>query len=837
MKLKHLFFSSLLLSTAFVACTNEEIVESLPADGEGAVALGEGYAINVTKGSGLDSRAAFNESDFSPYWIEGDKIGAAWFDEVTELNPNDETKVLTCSSFGLKFRSNHPFRLIEGEGTGRGTFESVTNAFAGAYMLYYPYTDAISKTGEKIYVNEIPQTQTMDCTPGHEWDAVNDNMFAYGTAKFVPGGPTAQEFKMYQVPVLYHLYFQFAKPRFLELVDGVAIEKIVVEAYKGANKVLRTTGYITPPITAATPANYNNNTLPSAVYKGEAETQHLTINLLNSDADEYKLFALNTPNEKPFIFSALPFAEKADKVIFKVVASNGYVFTKTYEGTEGAAALAYLNGDVDLDEDGKLDKDGAAYEGGFVNFTVTLDTQVDDNVAYTNEQFMEKWAEAMESNKNTTILYGEDLVLDEVLTFNNESNAVVTVQAHCDNHSLTINGLNVEDGNVVFASPLIVDGDVISEAEGNLKADYLVANDITANGYATFTVASADLLTIAASGEVVLSQVANKPGVADILVNSAGAAYGKLTVKGMYINDMTNNGNVIVEENVILASTGTVDNNHSFQLKNDFNNKGTFNQYSTLKTTGKFINNAGAELNIAKENSGCIIVNKPLDAVNNLPAGEINVDLASTSKTLVLNAGSINEGTINLNKGTLKYNSNNVFQKAGDINVSKDAYIDLKNKNVTMTGGRVIVVEGEDYTNILPANVYYRVNNNTALTTIPVRNLVHNLIINGTINYTTDMKNYSWWLENATVVIPENVNMASAKTLNVTGTATLQSDDLNTPTVRVISLAANTANKVYKNATLTLKAIKIQNGTGTTLTSEGSINALNGSSFNVNGSI
>ena len=831
MKLKHLFFSSLLLSTTFVACTNDDIVENLPVDNEGAIALGEGYTINVAKG--LESRAAFNESSFSPLWEEGDKIGAAWFDEVTALNPNDETKVSTSKSFGDKFRSNHPFELIDGEGSGRGTFESVTNAFAGAYMLYYPYTSAISKTGDRIYVNEIPQTQTMDCTPGHEWDAVNENMFAYGTAKFVPGGPTAQEFNMDQVPVLYHLYFQFAKPRFLELVDGVAIEKIVLEAYKGSNKVLRTTGYITPPNVEVTPTGYNTDILPSAKYTGETETQHLTINLLNSDADDYKLFTLNTPNEKPFIFSALPFAEKADKVIFKVVASNGYVFTKTYEGTEGAAALAYINGDVDLDEDGELDKDGAAYQGGYVNFTVTLDTQVDDNVAYTNEQFMEKWEEALESKKDTEILYGEDLELDEVLTFNNESDAVITVKAHCDNHSLTINGLNVENGNVVFASPLIVEGDVISEAEGNLTADNITAENITANGYATFVVASADLLKVAASGEVTLSQIADKPGVADILINNAGAAYGKLTAKNMWINDMTNNGIVVVESGVKIARTGTVENNHSFQVKKSLENNGTFNQNSTLQTTEAFINNAGAELNIAKETSGCMIINKPIDNINALPAGEINVGLSETNKKLVLTSGSKNEGTINLVKGTLELKTSFNYQYAGDINVGEDAKINFKAQS-NMQGGRVIVIKENAYTNINSSNVYYRIDEDEDIEVVPAYSNVKNLIFNGTINMVKGLRYYSWTLENATLKISEDIAMTNSSTIKVTGNSIIMSSDT---TEKQLALCNGTTNSIENGAVLTLNRINLVNTGTAKLTSKGSINALNGSKFNVNSGI
>jgi len=826
MKLKHLFFSSLLLSTTFVACTNDDIVENLPVDNEGAIALGEGYTINVAKG--LESRAAFNESTYKPLWEEGDKIGAAWFDEVDGLHPNYEDVVISSTlNFG-KFRSNHPFDLIEGVGSGRGVFESVTNAFAGAYMLYYPYNSNFSMTDGSISVKPIAAT-IMDCTPGHEWDAINENMFAFGTAKMVPGGPTAEEFKMGQVPVLYKVYFKFENKKFLDLVNGVAIEKIVIEAKNAGVSVLRTEGHILPPVADVTVANYNEDKLPQAYYDAidASKVDHISVDLQNSDADEYKLFALETKNEKPFIFSILPFDGAADEVTFKIIASNGYVFTKTFDTTtdKGKEALAFINGDGE-------ENVAATSPGGFVNnLTVILDTQVNDEVAYNESQFKEKWEEALTAKTNTTILYGEDLELDEVLTFNNESDAVITVKAHCDNHSLTINGLNVENGNVVFASPLIVEGDVVSEAEGNLTANYITAENITANGYATFTVADADLLTIAASGEVKLSEIAGMPGIAEIKINNAGAAYGKLTMQNMCIHDLTNNGNVIVEEGVELDAEGTIVNNHSFQVKKAFTNNGTFNQYSTLKTTEEFVNAAGAELNIYKENSGCIIVNEPATITpKNLPAGEINVELASTDKKVVLTNGSKNEGTINLIKGTWELKSNFVYQVAGDINVSKDAYVSMYN-NATTTGGRIIVVEDTDYNKVAAINVYYRVNKAADLATLPNSSKVYNLIINGSINYVADMKKYNWWLENATVTTDVEVQMASGKTLNVTGDAILKSNDLDV--IRNFKFAAGTSNKIYKNATLTLKAIKLMNGTAT-LTSEGSVNALNGSTYNIN---
>ena len=817
----------MLLSTAFVACTNEDMIENLPANGEGAVALGEGYAINVAKDLGVESRAAF--SNYSPYWEEGDKIGAAWFNEVTALNPNNDQIVTAVGDPWDKFRSNHPFELVDGEGTGRGTFESVTNAFAGAYMLYYPYTDAISKTGEYITVNSIPGTQVMDCTPGNEWDVVNENMFAYGTAKFVPGGPTTEEFVMNQIPVLYRLHFQFAKAKFLDLVDGVSIEKVIVEAEKGGKSVLVTEARLYAPTASVAKENYNNNTLPSAEYKSINNVDHYSINLLNSDADEYKIYALNTPTALPVIFSTLPFEEEADKVTFKIVTSNGYVFYRTYTAKDDADAVKYINGTYDNDGDGKADKDGAAFQGGNILFTVTLDSQELDDVAYTTEQFMEQWEEALASNKNMTITYGEDLVLDEALTFDNESNAVITVKAHCDNHSLTINALNVEDGNIVFASPLIVTGDVVSEAEGNLKADNITAENITANGYATLTVASADLLTIAASGEVTLSDVnAASAGVAEINVNSAGAAYGKLTMKNIKIPALINNGNVIVEEGVSLASTGTIENDYSFQVKKQFTNKGTFNQNNKLTTTEAFTNAAGAILNIAKEGSNLIIVNQAKDVTYNIPAGVINLDLATTSKAISLKNGSKNEGTINLNKGTLNLASNFVYQKAGDITVAEEAYINLNNIN-TMDGGRVIVASDGVFEKIAANNLYYAVNNADDLKTLPAYAKVKNLIFNASISATIDIKNFNWWLENATVTLTADYTMGG--TLNVTGNATIKSDDLDV--IRTLTLKPSSANQVIKNAVLTLKAVKVKNGTAK-LVSEGSINALNGSTFNVN---
>ena len=152
-------------------------------------------------------------------------------------------------------------------------------------------------------------------------------------------------------------------------------------------------------------------------------------------------------------------------------------------------------------------------------------------------------------------------------------------------------------------------------------------------------------------------------------------------------------------------------------------------------------------------------------------------------------------------------------------------------KTTTTKGGRIIVVEETDYKNVAAKDVYYRVNKAADLATLPGSSKVYNLIINGSINYVAAMKNYNWWLENATVTTDVEVQMASGKTLNVTGDATLKSNDLEV--IRNFKFASGTSNKIYKNATLTLKAIKLMNGTAT-LTSEGSVNALNGSTYNIN---
>lgn len=361
MKLKHVFFSSLLLSVGFTACTNEDFTEAnIPANAENAISLGEGFVITgakYTENPATKSLFEVVNGELKPYWEETDVIGAAWYNYIKEGSINADGLVENggCDEANpsFAFASNTDFHYLEQVGdkyTAR--FRANTNVMAGAYVVYYPFDENVTTVSNEITVKrEFPID--INLASGHEFDAINKAMFSYGEAAFIPGGRQTSYFKTRQVPVVYRLKFGASNLNIVGLGNALTIDKIIMEATDGTGSVLATVGAITPNknLTAADYNSYiayvngdeDGKELPKASYASKDDATvagHYTINVLGGDQTAYQIHKLDEATEGSFIFSALPFTKEATKITFKVILDNGVILSK--EITD-AATLKVFN--------------------------------------------------------------------------------------------------------------------------------------------------------------------------------------------------------------------------------------------------------------------------------------------------------------------------------------------------------------------------------------------------------------------------------------------------------------------------------------------------------------
>lgn len=715
MKLKYLLASGLFLSTAFVACTNDDFAEiSAPvANTEDAIALGEGFTIKVNKG-GVDTRSAFNEN-LSPYWEEGDEIGAAWVHMVTGFNA--ETLLVNdpdgCGFIGKEyggFYSNHPFTLSEGANTNNGTFTSPTNAFAGAYVLYYPFDPEVAMTGDEIPVGI--KTYEADC----ENPQLNpsENMFSYGPAKFVPGGPRTGEFTLGQIPVLVELKFNPSSKLNHDLTGGIKINNIVIEAEANGEDVLVREGHI---VTGVEPqaANYNGTNgadLSGIVKYVEKETcENLFITLKNNDADKFKLMVKDQPTEGSFVFSMLPLEEKATKVVIKVVTDRG-VFSTTYDANDADASKKAL-AEQKLEAFNGTDTDkGAAYEGGQVRMEVVLDVSTEDDVIYTSEEFMERWAEACktyadDSNQNQqTLEIGTDLTLTEPLVCSDENyrpNILVT-----GNYSLEVPSIEIgKSYGIKFQSvDLNVVGDVSSSGSSVFEASNLSARNIKIEGQGDVTVAEAEKLTVAASGIVEVKGLNAQSYIKSVVIEEGTTTQGVLTYNGsLAINSLQSDAKA------------------TLVLEADFTNMaGSELTIGALDLNGRKLTNAGVvNLNgvytYSKDseiiNNGQLNVNHSIDNVKltNSNSGAVNVKEGATLTARSTTYTIQNNGVIDV-YGTLKEYVDGAMTSTGNVFArTETAKIQFPSTNTTKWAGYVFILNNNNVSNGDDERLSYQLNN------------------------------------------------------------------------------------------------------------------------------
>ena len=664
MKLKYVLFSGLLLSVGFTACTNEDFTEAISPVSTDGIALDE---VTLNVGNGADTKAALG-SDYKPTWEEGDLLGAARFHKITKYDEDKSVVTDVATAFDTDpFNGNYTLALIEGAGTNDGKFktQNSTGLEAGAHVLYYPqYTD-VTPIGK----NKLPvKIQSYDIDCAEPLKNVSDNMFAYSAVKFVPEQDAINDYTLKQVPVLYNLYFT---PDFVNtnVLNGpVTIKHIVIEAWKGMTPVMTEAGYIqTVPGAVPTKDDYNDNTLGESieyVADPDGEVDHLFYTVKNSDNADYQLIENTVTTKKAFKFSALPWSDKADKVIIKVVTDAG-VFATEYDATsvneKGTKLLDAFNAK-------------ATVEGGVLSLNVHLNTVELDNVIYTAEQ-MEDALKNVKNGESYHWILGEPIELPNAeLILDENTDADITISRY----PLTLKTIDMKNGSLTINNDLTVKGNVTlgaNVAAFETGSNVVTSDDALLGVEGKLTIGAGKVqevaVTLSEAGEIQIdrSGIATLTGVADTKVGNI-KNQGTLTLKSIKIQE--GKTLTITEETVAakltlgdanIVNNGTVNNKGVFALNGqEFTNNGIFNQDGEFNATAsgsKFVNAAGAELNInadvtsawagASGTVGLTIENQPENVADKLPAAEITI--AKDAK-LVANQAAypvINDGIINVN--------------------------------------------------------------------------------------------------------------------------------------------------------------------------------------------
>ena len=836
MKLKYLLASGLFLSTAFVACTNDDFAEiSAPAvSTDGAIALGEGYTINVNKG--IATRAEFTDK-YAPVWVKGDQLGAAWVNMVTKLDEDDNTKVADDGVEAFQhsdwFYSNHPFTLTEGEGTNSGTFTSPTNAYAGAYVLYYPYDGTVAMTSSEIPVT-IKSYET-DCE--NSLENISTNMFSYSPVAFVPGGPQTGSFNLKQIPVLVRLQFAASKKLNMDLSGGITISNIVIEAKDGSNNsVLAKSGKLTPVssvVSNLTADNYNeenNKNLDGIVeYDRDEVAENIFVTVLNSDDAKYQIVKKTVDGqpdiegitEGEFVFSMLPLKGKAESVTIKVVTNKG-VFATTYD-----KSTPEKKEKLDLFNEGK-DKNGAAYEGGQIAMGITLDVTENDKVIYTVEEFMNRWEAAMGQKNDDPLEIGTPLTLTEALVCSD-----VNTEVEITGAALTIPSLSLEHAaSVEFNNDeLIVEGDVYSSGDAPLTIKKLTAENVEIEGKADIKAHNIEKLTVASDGNVTLAAydgatTAKKAVVTEIVINGNNTDKGLLNLipANLTITKMDGSKGT-------LAVTGTITNEVGNTITlGDVT--GTMTNYGTVNLEGEFDgtfnNKAGAKLNINADNGKIKLTNDAADTEGN-PAGEVNI-AAEKTLTATNRYKVTNKGTINV-YGKLTESAAVALVQTDDnarINaMSEDADITMFSGGTVLAKGYVVILVDDNIVNESGEPVAFDMKSASATVPAKAATIFVNCVTDNTALSSISSKN---------LIFYQNINVNAAITFSgnfiVAGNVTIS----NTSTKEVtVTLTNDKTNTVAEDGSLSLsKNIKLDgSATGTELAVKGGWN-LNGGTIGTN---
>lgn len=798
MKLRQVLMGGLLLTVPFAACTNEELMDvTVPSTPEEviskAVSLGEDFTIVGEKG--ISTRAIIKDDLSGSIWEKTDTVGGAWYAVYDKGSDNG-----SFINEGKDLFSNHPFAFSKDLG-GMATveFKANTNAFAGKYLLYYPYDHTVAAVSETIPV-EFEQNPEMDCTAGKELDHVNRNLFAWCDAEFKEGGSQAGAFKLKQAGNVAIIRLGSTSEN-LDRIQGKSIEKVILES----------TGKLYNKATIEASGNNYKEGKGEYVHGTAINTYILTP---KNAGDDYKITAADKAGmtKKAFYLSMLPADKEITDLTVRVIMSDGRIFSKELVKDENAELFARM-----ISSEKKLE------------MNVILDTEENADNIYTEEQFNTALARAATTAGAPEINLAADLTLPS-LDFNMR-NKVVTIKGS----SLTVTGgLTVTDGNLKIASNLIAKDKVTVAEYGNLNVEGN-KNELGAlevDGAAVVKkskIASAEVTKAAKLG----LEATEVTGTFTI-GRSADVTLNGVTLKGTTRN---------IEGDIKLETTATKNYGTFTSEEGSISAEGVaLNNYKTMTLSGVTVTGAAGIIN---GDGGTLNVNGKAATITTLTndeakpatdtepakaAGTINVDMADADAELTITALT-NGGYLNINKGKLtgtnSGNESKILGATSETRILENGVLNIGAlENVGTEKARIIIVKNGNIVGsgslATGVEIATEINSATGNWFTGYANRATTIILNAE-GLSLDSETHETLLAK-TLVLKKSIKIAKGGSvdftmtgaLNVEGNVTISAD-----AATVLTLAASTVENSVKGV-LTI-------GKNVTLTADGS-----GSKINLN---
>lgn len=708
------------MSTAFVACTNEDFeVNGIQDVTKDAISLGENFTISGGFQSETSTKAIYEESldgskvAVKSMWEPIDEIGGAWYAAQTTA-PTADTDAdgdLIEINGNNVFASNHPFTRVNKEGNVEtAEFQTNTNVFAGKYMLYFPYDDEVSDVSNAIPV-EMPVAQEMNVA--NPLAHINVNTFFYTNQTYEVGGTQAGEFEMKPVPVLYRLTFSAAEGA--RGVVGQDISMIVVES----NAKFYSDGEIKVSGTA-----YDNAV---AKYVGKTVASVYTLTLAGNEGNaDYQISAVgeNGGMKKPVYLAMLPATNDISELTFKVVTADGKVYIKKIDNLGNSDMAA---------EKAKITSEG----GLFANNIELDDVAEADGAIYTEQQFMNSWEAALKTGTGT-IKLGAPLELDE-LTLGTQG---VKIAVNGD-YELYVKNLTVNDGELSVAE--LKADNINVGVYGVLETTAVsVSEKVSVSGEATLggvdalkdvAVARKGTLSLTGSSEsgakkkvsgsftsevesvielnkIELAGTNNLNGTittATAAVTFSGATTiakdAKLTTnaattfKALTINGELASGTAAITLNGAATNNGTITKGTgTITISKDGSliNKGTLgeitnNGFLTLEktTTSTITNSKTLNVKAGDDTEATTPTTADLSITN---TGTVNFEMPNNETEVTVESLN-NTGMVNINKGIVKEKAASGISGAGDFYIATDGKLEFYSDGSAHGLGNIIITK------------------------------------------------------------------------------------------------------------------------------------------------
>lgn len=661
---KKIYLSAFLLSTAFAACTQEDVIEMTnQANSNGRVALE-----NVTFDTGAMSRFAFDDEGgkvFNNYSaVKGDAVGAYLIDEVDGTIVSDENWQVMLDNEELTDLQREqnllaPYDVVDKiQGSFKWTYDGAKYTpsdvmVEGNYLYIAPYQE--KKTREDI-TTKIDQVQYLKYNEGTK--VLNENSLLDALAE--SGTPVAVGYEFlsrYNNVINGQLRQIYAYPELTfvnAFTSAVKVQKIVLHSTVSKFAIEGTINILSAQTALNRLDSDTNNTYAGAWTMSKSgnyyQTTCVTANVV-TPTKEVGFIAIMAPEDysvavgKTMSFRAVipAAAYSAGDLVADVYTDKG-IFRQAFGDVTYNPGLRfsnnnYLNGSLKSnlvdDENTLLDEskhgfDAAVEQDETTNVSPVVVVDTDDLIAVINgaaEGTVDEPKKIDIAPVNSVVINDKVAVAlgtKKGLNVSELVNVEGTANGYTLKNVLFQAGAKVTSGKVTLGTRAKVSGEkvleiavnatVILDEELNINGTAQIVNKGTLNINKVQTVKSLTnegTLTInkimvgEVVGEVILNNFVNGAATttsADLII--ADGAKAKVTALSGY-GDVTIKANATAD--LAGASNGDITNNGTFNCSAEFVSNGTFNNNSALNGSSFFVNDGTLYNNFT---SGVVTIKK-----------------------------------------------------------------------------------------------------------------------------------------------------------------------------------------------------------------------------------